>query len=278
MKRVLDDALDRLRAEVRGYGSAVVAFSGGVDSALVAEVAARELGDRALACIGVSPSYPRRELDAAVELARRRGIRVRVVETEEHLDPRYRANATDRCYHCKTELFGRLRAVADDEGIAVVVDGSNADDAHDHRPGMAAATDRGVRSPLVELGIGKDLVRRLARALDLPVWDKPSMACLASRVPHGTTVGPELLGRIEAAEDVLASLGFAQYRVRHHGDVARIELVAGDLGRALEMRSRIVGRIRALGYRFVTLDLAGFRGDALRVGESAPTDGEEHDR
>jgi len=278
MTESTQEALDGLRSTLRACRSVVVAYSGGVDSALVATVAAEELGPRALACIGTSPSYPRRELEAATRLAQERGIRYRVIETSEHLDSNYRANAPDRCYHCKSELYARLRAVADEEGISVIVDGNNADDVGDDRPGMAAAADRGVRSPLQEVGIGKDMVRRLARRLELPTWDKPAMACLASRVPHGTPVRPELLARIERAEDVLAELGFRQYRVRHHGDVARIELREDDLSRALQMRERIVDPIRRLGYRFVTLDLSGFRSGSLNVltlEPHNPADGDE---
>jgi uncharacterized protein len=278
MTESTQEALDGLRSTLRACRSVVVAYSGGVDSALVATVAAEELGPRALACIGASPSYPRRELEAATRLAQERGIRYRVIATSEHLDSNYRANAPDRCYHCKSELYARLRAVADEEGMSVIVDGNNADDVGDDRPGMAAAADRGVRSPLQEVGIGKDMVRRLARRLELSTWDKPSMACLASRVPHGTPVRPELLARIERAEDVLAALGFRQYRVRHHGDVARIELPEDDLSRALQMRERIVDPVRRLGYRFVTLDLSGFRSGSLHVltpEPDAPADGDE---
>jgi uncharacterized protein len=268
-----EETLEALSSLVRSYGSAVVAYSGGVDSALVAAIAARELGDRALACIGASPSYPERELRDAIDLAAKLGIRHRIIRTAEHLDPEYVANDRDRCYFCKRDLFEKLRAVKDADGLAVILDGANASDLDDHRPGLAAAAERAVRSPLAEAGIDKAQVRAIARQLGLPVWDKPAMACLASRVPHGTPIRPEMLARIERAESVLDSLGFTQCRVRHHGDIARIELLPDDLARALDMRERIVEAIRSIGYRFVTLDLAGFRSGSLS--DPARTKGDE---
>jgi uncharacterized protein len=252
-------ALERWVAQ---FPSAIVAYSGGVDSALVAAVAHRALGDRALACIGVSPSYPEREMRDAVALAERLGVPYRLVETDEHLDPAYSANPADRCYYCKTHLYDQLAALARAEGWAVIFDGTHAGDLGDDRPGRLAAAERAVRSPLAELGIGKPLVRALARHLALPVWDKPAMACLSSRVPHGTAITPEILRQVERAEDRLVALGFTQFRVRHYGELARIEVPLADLPRAVEHRAGIVAGLREAGYRHVCLDLAGFRGGA----------------
>lgn len=263
------EKLDQLSGIIRGLGSVAVAYSGGVDSAVVAAVAVRELGARSLACTGVSPSYPERELHRAAQLAARLGIRHRIIRTSEHLDPEYAANDRNRCYFCKRHLFGRLRMIAREEELAAVADGSNASDRNDHRPGMTAAAENGVRSPLAEAGIDKSQVRGIARHLDLPVWDKPAMACLASRVPHGIPIRPQLLSRIERAEGVLDAMGFTQYRVRHHDDIARIELPAGDLERAVSQREQIVDDIREIGYRFVTLDLAGFRSGSLSARDEA---------
>jgi len=259
----LTTKLNHLRAIMHECGSVLVAYSGGVDSALVMAVAYRALGAKALACIGVSPSYPAREMRDAVKLAEELGVPYRLVNTEEYLDPNYAANPNNRCYFCKSELHNQLKSILVNENWGIVLDGNNASDVGDYRPGMQAARERGVRSPLLEANISKAEVRALAHHLGLPVWDKPAMACLSSRVPHGTPITPELLRQIEAAEDVLVELGFRQFRVRHHNEIARLELPAEEFGRAIEQHMALVNGIKAAGYRFVTLDLAGFRSGSL---------------
>lgn len=255
---------------LRQFPSALTAYSGGVDSAVVAALAHEVLGARALACIGVSPSFPERERRDAIALAERLGMSYRLVEPREQDDPSYAANPEHRCYFCKSHLFGELRALAQTEGWAVVLDGSHAEDATDDRPGRVAASEKGVRSPLAELGIGKAGVRAIARALGLEVWDKPAAACLASRVPHGTAITAELLRQIETAEDALVALGFRQLRVRHHGELARIEVPIEEFPHAMANRAPIVGGVRAAGYRYVCLDLAGFRSGAGEIVEAEP--------
>ena len=257
--------LDRLRQRLRQLDGALVAFSGGVDSTFLLKVASDELGDRVVAVTARSESLPSHELEEAVELARRMGVDHRIVETREIDRPGYTRNDVDRCYHCKTELFEAMAGLARREGVSHLLYGATADDACDFRPGQRAARELGVLAPLAEVGLGKDAIRRLSAELDLPTWDKPAFACLASRVPFGRPISAELLARIERAESALRDLGFRQYRVRDHGEIARIELEPEDLARAVEttMRTEITTALSAIGWRFVVLDLAGFRSGSL---------------
>jgi len=257
--------LDRLHDVLAATGGAVVAFSGGVDSTLVASVASRALGDRALAVTAVSPSLAPGEAEEARRVAADLGIRHRIVRTHETDRPEYLANGPDRCYHCKTELYDVLVRVAQVGDFGVVVSGANADDLDDFRPGLLAAAEHGVRHPLVEVGMTKPEVREAARAMGVPTWDKPASACLSSRIPFGVRISVEELSRVGRAERLLKDLGFRQCRVRVHGDVVRIEVEAHDLERlaAADVRDRVVDGLRDLGYRFVTLDLEGFRSGSL---------------
>jgi uncharacterized protein len=250
-----------LVAALRAMQPLVVAFSGGVDSTFVAAAAFEAAGGAALAITGLSPSVAPSEREEAVALARRIGIAHRFVKTDEMANPEYVANSPMRCFHCKDELYGVLGAIAAEAGGATVVDGTNADDAGDWRPGRKAAALHGVRSPLLELGWTKDEVRAASRDLGLPTWDKPAMACLASRIPHGTPVTVEALDQVGAAEAVLRALGARQVRVRHHGEVARIETDAAGMAAlfAQETRPEVVERLKNLGFRHVALDLAGYQ-------------------
>ncbi len=255
--------LAALRQSVARWPRLVVAFSGGVDSGLLAWTARHVLGpDRALAVTAVSPSLAPSELADCRTLAASWGLRWMEVVSDEGSRPAYVANGPDRCYHCKSELMDRLAPIAAAEN-AVVALGVNVDDLGDHRPGQRAARERGAVFPLVEAGLTKAQVREAARQLDLAVWDKPAAACLASRVPYGTPVTLGTLGKVAVAEEALRALGFRDLRVRHYGDLARLEFAAGDLARAFEARDQVVAAVRAAGYRYVTLDLEGLRSGNL---------------
>ena len=255
-----DPRLDRLVTILGDMGSAVIAFSGGVDSTFLLKAAALS-GMKALAVTGNSPTMPGQDLLDAKAAVEAIGLPHMVIETSEFEKDDFRKNPPDRCFHCKSELFCRLRDIAELEGYAHLLDGSNLDDADDWRPGRKAALENGVRSPLMEAGLRKEDVRDLSRALRLRTWDKPSSPCLSSRFPYGESITVEALRRVEEAEKFLKSFGFRELRVRHHGDTARIELREEDIIRMLDpgIRTAVTERLRSLGYAFVSLDLEGFR-------------------
>ena len=255
-----------LKEFVGGFDSALIAYSGGVDSSLVAYVTAEVLGAKALAVTSGSPSLKRSDLALSKTLATRWGMPHRVIVTDEMDNPEYRANPVNRCFHCKTSLYQHLDEIARNEGFEVIFNGTNLDDLGDHRPGLIAANDFDVRSPLVETGFHKADIRALAAQLGLENAQKPQSACLSSRVPYGTAIDAGMLGQIERAESALLTLGFSQFRVRHHGDVARLEIVPEEFEAALHRRDAIVERMKACGYRFVALDLAGFRSGSMNEG------------
>ena len=263
---VLGKRLEQLEGIVAPYGSALVAFSGGVDSSLALAIAARALPkDKVLAVTSNNETYLPSELDLARDFAAKLGVEHLVVNTRELDDPNYASNPTNRCYFCKSTLYTDLAKLASKRGYACVVDGANKDDEGDYRPGRKAAKELGVVSPLSVAGVGKAEVRELAKHLGLPSWDKPALACLSSRFPYGQEITPEKLSQVARAEEFLRKEGFRQVRVRHHGEIARLEVAPAEMERAFALREEISAELKDAGFLYVTLDLAGYRSGSLNA-------------
>lgn len=274
----IDSKMERLRSLLTEMGGVVIGYSGGCDSTLLAAMAREVLGDRAVCVLASSETYPHSEIEEALETADRLDLPVVRIETDELKNEAFLANTPDHCYFCKRELFGKLAAIAKKQGIAWVADGSNLDDLDDYRPGGKAAAEFGVRSPLCEAGLTKKEIRDLSRRKGLPTWDKPAFACLASRIPYGIRIEPAVLKRLDEAEQFIKGLGFRQVRVRHHGNVARIEVEPEQIPRMVspEIRRQVARKFRELAYLYTTLDLDGYRMGSMNAVLDPKTKGKRH--